>query len=563
MSFASVDSGSLPSGRPDRDRFDERPKSVEQWLAQLPVADPNVTGRRILDVLEAASATKLKPEARLGHLTQLERIVAYVVDSLRKRYHLQPLPLPSRSAQAARLLFQLSEAMVRGYRLVLLTDPRGLFGLRRGQRARAQLGVCRHTGVVLMECWQLYRRPPPGVWITLHGSWRVASAQRIHRRQMPALDGRRSVDDVYKQLLLTAACDPWRMPRGQVQVVHRMLGELARYAVFGEVDGKGGPAFLVNAEGDEEPCPVDAAQGQPTENALYLQTDGLCRVLSERRDKQLRTDRGGDDRGDDDATTMQDMIDALARTTSRAFDRSPQRGSVSLVFGLSRIRRVLEVASEKAATEPVGNGSDFGATELTWEGAEDLDDDIWEISSQLRADAEHLVAAPVEGFSGREYGDAETEQERGWHLVNRSPGGYCLHCPENSGSRARVGEIVLLSHIEGGHGGRGETAVVRWLKREGGAGMRIGVELLGTEPLPVMAAVLNPDMATTDPRESLLLQAGPDGKPDETLVVPPMQVATEYRVEVRGSTLVRELELLEERQSSPVFRQFAFRGMGH
>ncbi len=558
--FAHIDPSRVPDTRPDRSQLDGRRRAVEQWLAQLPVADPDVTGRRLLEKLDNAATCGMKPGARLDLLARLEGMVTYVTDSLRKRYHLQPLPLPSRSARAVRLLLQLAEAMTRGYRLVLITDPGGLFGLGRRHRAQAGAGICRHAGVALLECWHLYRRPPGGVWRILHTAWHEAAAVRAHERRVKGPAGRTSVDSLYKQLLLTAAANPWQMPRGEVQSVFTALQGLARHAllVAGDSSRAADAVFRLDPAEDREPQPVTAKPREHRGGDVLLVTADVVRILEQRLQSTSRGRSRADDAPGREPERIRFLIQALGEPPERGEEREPATGSPDLVFGLNRIHRLLEaeLADDEKQLSP---GSGRTGTELQEPAG--IDEDSWDLLPGMDEEAEHLVASPVAPFRGGDRAEIEADQESGWETVNVSSGGYCLQKTSGGETRARVGELVLLQGQR--QVGREVRAIgmVRWVRRDGATGMRIGVQLLGRSPRPVDAETLDPQPGGAD-RQACLLLTEPDRRDEpDSLLFPPIDLPGDGRIRLQQGSAGHAVEVTGEGASSPAFRQVRLRAV--
>lgn len=557
ISFASVDPENLPTARHDRTVFDDRPKVVGQWLAGLPVADPEITSQRVLEALEKAGSVRMKAGARLAYLLQLETMAAYLTDSLRKRYHLQPLPLSTRSAQAATRLQDVAAAMVRGYRMVLLSDPGGVFGLSRRARAQAYVAICRHTGAVLLEHWHLYRRPSAGIWHTLHACWREASVQGIHRRRVPVGAGRESVEHLYKQFVLTAAADPWRMPRGHVSQVHRLLAPAADLArlVTPDAEAMARATFTIDLDADREPQPLHRDGGDNAVVSVGVLTDAVSRALRSRLENPARHSNDSDAPVASEETLINSLISAFESSPRRGADRHPTQDLVSLTVGLARIRRVL--VSLTAPTEDEEPLPPASATPLPWEADTDSDDDLWSLLPDIGTGAEHLVAAPVGGAVVRRHRRSlDVEQEEGWQVVNSSPGGYCLFMAQVSRTRIRIGELVLLSREDDDVGSDDELGVIRWIQREGVSGIRAGVEIIGCGALPADVRRLGADGPVGDRHEGLMLQTRrtDDPRPD-SLLLHAATLGGDCQVEVVAAGRSRTVSVSADASDSGLFER--------
>ena len=537
MSFARITPDRVPRPGVNRDRLDVRPKAIEEWLSGLPLADPEQTARLLLETLNVTTGIGLKPQVRLRLLGQIEPAVDHATTALRKRYALHPLPLARRGRAAVGLVLDLAEAMARGYRLVTFTDRGGLLGLRAARRAQALAGICHHAGVVLLECWQLYQFPPEGTWETLHRTRRGAGVQRLHQRRVQVSTGRRNtIEQAYKCLLLTAAANPWAMPRGDVLEVFRLLEPIAAEtrlvaAGRGRVEGA---TFMVNVDGDEEPRPLSGAGTAGEGRWLFVDT---ARVLASLRRLDARGRVTGRADPDSDAARIGRLVQVLGQPAIRAQERAAVQSEITLVAGLGRIAHFLQ---RPGGGEQAAAGAVESPVAMYDEGAE------------------HLVASPVAGFHGRD-GGIGIARETGWRETDTSASGCRLRASGAGATRtrARVGELVLVDEPQRTLPGGPRTGVVRWMQRHGTDGVELGVQIIGHDPQPVLAA-LEEDEGLEHAVECLLLAAAPELGQPESLLLPHLQAGPEARLRILDNQGQYLVELAGRHDSTPSFAQFAF-----
>ncbi len=554
--FAELPLEHLPRRGTDRRRFDDRPTAVELWLRELPLANIMATGQRIRHTLEDIAGIGFAPALRIRILQQIEPTVAYLMNGLRRYYlHTNP-PLPTRSRQAAMLAIHLREELARGYRLALLCGEEW-GSLQRRHRAEALLGMARHTAAALLECWNTYREPPPEAWALLHDTRMQAVAAGLHLRRCAHPGGRSRLEDIYLQILLTAAAGPYRMGRGEAMAAFRILAGFAPHASLvpaGHPDA-GGSHFQVDPDSDEGPSPRLTAPDRQPGRMLYITTAGLVTGLEQRLKRQglLWWRRRLTPQ---DSLLMRQLAIGLGAVSTRRFPRKEDHSDAALVVGLSHIHRVLD---EGEAGHP--GVSEFVARNPRRRDPQAADDDIWDLiypRELLKVLDDDDPSAPKNHRDAGAIGEKQAETD--WQLVNASAGGYCLLAARGAQhSRAQVGDIVLVSPMGAGGNALWQTGVIRWLCQHRGSGTRLGVQLIAPCPHPMYTRAELADGRLSEPSRSLLVPSVRPGHEPVTLVTPALHYQEGQRVYLKGQGQTGTFRLERRLEKTALFGQFEFR----
>lgn len=589
--FASVKAGQMPSGGPNRARFDERPAAVRKWIEDLPLGNLPETGRRVHGCLIDLQQIGLAPRARLRVLGQLEETVDYVFAGLGKLYANQPFPLASRARRAARLVITLCEAMARNYRMCLLGDAGGFMGLRKRERALVMTGVCHHSGRALLECWLLFEQPPAGIWRLLHDTYHVAADENLHRVTCIINKRHMSVNSCYKQLLLTDAINPWRMPRGEVLDVYRTLGLCAHVATLDSI-GSGRldqdrPVFLVDPNRDVGSLPARAVDSLESADGMLLHTDKLAAALEtplqQRRwppwkkpEKRTITEA--------ERQRIREIEMMLAVPVKRRSERIEVEERAQIVVGLTAIHHLLqsEVDARLAASTDAHQQARFESRDFSGGEQDNLRRheekrrvdaaDVWDMvysgrgasASAIPEDSitEHMVASvPTDvGSSGPGVSRRRIQTEDFWSLADISATGFCLKAPADAQSTAEAGDLVLVKTASVIQGDGWQIGMVRWLRNSAAGGIRIGVQRLAGAPKPLLASVAKPDGSRTDTVRTLLLPADPVYNAPATLITPVQNYLPETDILLSDGIRSFELKLGRLLEDLGGVRQFTFVG---
>ncbi|MCC5859375.1 MAG: hypothetical protein JJT90_14545 [Ectothiorhodospiraceae bacterium] len=552
--FASCPTHRLPERGADRERFDERPAAVEKWINGLPLANLTAAGRQLLDTLDTLSRIGLNPAPRTRVLQQLEPSVDYVCEGLRKLYLNVPPPLPSRPRAAAQLALQLREEMARGYRMALVTNE---VWRKRSRRVEAATlyGVVHHCTATLVESWGLYKVPPTGCWHLLHVSRRRALEGRLHQRTIHKGKPPRRIEDLYLQVLLTAAAGPYQMGRGEALEAFRTLARVAPRAQLlpaGDAGAAGCP-FRLDPERDAGPMPAVSHQEKAPSTLLSLCTQGMVDEVRKQLKgtgmlwwrKTLPTET---------ATRLKRLTMTLAAATERRESREPDRKPAAIVVGLSHIHRLIDSEDREHLTPSRFQAHSPSPPETALE-QQDVWDQIYSgdvlknVITQEREEAQWVS----------DYSPEQSQAETFWRLVNSSPGGYCLLSLERE-SRAQVGDLVIINTApEEQTAPEWQVGVIRWLRHGADDGLQLGIQTIGRRPTPLYARGEVERGRYSEPSRCLLLPGNPDQETPATLILPTLHFHEGQRVLIRGHEDTGEVRLEEPVERTALFGRYAFR----
>ncbi|MGD8710211.1 MAG: hypothetical protein PVF40_07480, partial [Ectothiorhodospiraceae bacterium] len=250
-------------GAPNDDSFDCRPKAVEDWLQNLPVANLGETSRRVYEALHGVNRLEIRPALRLGFLEQLREIVQYIVEGLRKRYQGRELPLKRKPRQVVELATMLLGEMALGYEILAQSARQGSRGFGRRSLAQSLDRALRYRGRLLVENWIVYLPAPGGTWARIHGLYAIAESSDIAETSVPepllaSRRGRSTPATAYKHILLLAATGPTRLQQGETADVYSLLQHWADRAELlpsDKAEGADGGLFRVPRRDDRGPHP--------------------------------------------------------------------------------------------------------------------------------------------------------------------------------------------------------------------------------------------------------------------------------------------------------------------
>jgi len=440
------------------------------------------------------------------------------------------LPLPEKQRQVANLARELLVEVAYGYKIILLEQLNRLisFGSNKQlpqviQRALSALSR------VLVICYETYAPTPAGIWSEMHQLYRYAVQHNLQQEPVPDYDATSSINLAYKQALMLALADPYRLMQGEVGKILDYLAQFGDQAQLMPLAKTSNPHgfFLIRLESDKPPKAIaQNAADTDARTDILLNTIDLARAIHQ---KIVGLEAGEAPRSLGLPETASDSayLDLLRRllrhwgiAPKRHFNRVQNQAGMEICAGLRAAHYFLYGEEIQPAAEPLPEA------EIT------------------------LHAATLRG----ERGSQQTFSTSSWVIANESAGGLALSKESEEPVHIRVGEVIGLKPDGAASWNVG---VVRWVKSDSPEDLELGVQMLAPNAAPV---TMKPTIAHADAtfQPALLLPELPVMKQAATLLAERgnYQAQREFELTQDGVTRrVRATKLVEQTAS---FEQFQF-----
>ena len=489
-----------------------RPKQLEEWLESLPLTQLFDSARAVCSELARLNRTRLPADDRVKLLDVYAPALARLRAEIAEDYNKAPLPLPAASRQAVNLARELLIEEAYAYKLALLerAGKLKLFGARK-QLLPLIEQVMRSLSDALMLSYQSYLPTPAGVWHEMHELYRYAAQHKLLEEEDTS--GASAVDVIYKQAVLMALTDPYRLPRAELPEVMRIAAQLAPLTElrFGPLPGAQ-QLFTIHPETDKPPKPA-MQQGVEQESrgsewivGTVLLVHRLSEVVAERESGVERS------AGTDVLyTAPKDLLDRLIQCwgapPKRVFRRQSGQATVQICSGINRICRLLSSVTQKDSA--IGDSS--------------------------------RISIPV-------FAD-ETLHE--WEVINQSAGGFKLRGQPTGESSINVGEVIAVQY----RGMLGlSIGVIRWAQTFEDDSVEFGVQMLAPR---AEAINLAPALGSRGTQRALLLPDIPALQQPAAIVAMPgnYQPEREFMMALTKQTdTIRAGELIEKTACYELFR---------
>ncbi len=464
--------------------------------------------------------------------------------------------------------------MARGYHKSLGTQ--GKHSALATQRALSYLGQ------MLLRAYQVYAPYPDGVWLAIHGLYQQADAQGYAqtsiKENITDSECDRSIENVYKHILLLALACPYRLRQGEVERIDTWLCEWAQHATLTRITEARSPngMFVTNFDADDPPTylVLRSTKYNP-ESCRLLNAARLADSIRETLGRQRR-EQGNKAQHINDHTLRRLML-AWGVMPQRRFSRTQKHSTAVVAMGLSTAHYFISgeneiVEGDSSAPRLFNKPANFTASN-TAEQAGTMPD-LWELTdvhlargAQPQAkDSQYIEFTPghdpfaVKSQLKTPAAPAQQTpayQTHLWKMINVSAGGYRLLWDNRENSQAQVGELLGLrenNELDSFHLSLG---VVRWMKCETELGLELGVEMLAPGAVAVGTKIhkINGD---NEYLRSLLLPAIKALGQPATLLTPALPYHTGDILMVSSHGKEARVELTKIMENTGSFAQYQF-----
>lgn len=563
--------------------FDIRPKRVEQWLSELPMANVGETARQIFGVLTETNRYNLPAQDRLRLLETLREPVHYLTEAFKKHFVGISFPLPGKNRQIAALTREIYTEMATGYKTAL-EDSLARTGLFRDTKTLALLAhrAITYLGRILLTVYQVYAPVPGGLWRELHTLYRFAEEHKLattaitdnQHRQLP----KSTLASEYKRLLLLSLTSPYRLRQGEVEKVYVNLERWVGHCRLGSLNhnDKQSGHFVIVLNADYPPRYTTASQQtQHPEYCRSLNNDELARIIREqimRNSEETLTTLTGIDI--QTPTLSSDLMRRLMLTwgmsPKRSYSRVVKRDRVQVALGLRAAHHFILAShghNHPEAHDAAGAGNDKPFNQPAHYRSQTVKDinetqpDVWDMiyphevtAFEPLRDSEPAQPLPFDSPHSKEY------QTQTWKLINESAGGCCLVNPGREQANVLVGELIAIHHVDAPEPDTWSIGIIRWMKTDDTEGLHLGIQML--TPSAEAGGIKPASHPKQNNYQRCLLLPALDGiGQPATLVLPPVPYREGNKLLLQVAGRESPIALTKMVENTGLFAQFQFNSL--
>jgi len=525
--------------------LDLNPKALQAWREGLPLANLQETTRQVFTLLKDANRLQISEKARLLLLGALRPQIDYISGALTKGAQGHAHPLPEKIT-----------------RLVQLNS-------RERQLADALQAVLHFLGRIVLESYRTYVPFPEGLWGEIHAIYALAEERRLVQMKSERFseDGRMTLGDSYKRLMLLALASPYHFERGTIDLLHRRLSEWSSACDLKPFDGGDNDDTHIVVRLDSSAPPsfqvTEGDEGEEHAEVRVLDGNMLIAIIENEIERQEgeETPKKRDDGMPRLPTPVLRMLrESWSGPTTRGQMRYQGDVQVQVAIGLNAACYFL-AHGHGASDELVEPGPSVEAPadveELSLEVNErpvDLQEGGLVSTTEQKRDKVADMLLPQEAAAAwTENRSQEKPRSFGCRTIDFSASGCQLICAKESELTISVGDLLCIG-FDDTSTGRWKIGTARWIRQRSGQETQVGVRILANEGRGVKAGVCDETGYVGDVSDCILLP----GKEGVTLLTPRMPFATEKMVFMQHGEEEHFIRLGVNTENSSRFGRFEF-----
>ncbi|HEY5789388.1 MAG TPA: PilZ domain-containing protein [Gammaproteobacteria bacterium] len=572
----------VPEQSPGPLPMDLNPKALQVWRDTLPLANLKETSRRVYTLLREINRLEASEKQRLQFMQTLHPSFDYISNGLSKACQGHAHPLPEKVVRLVQVNQEFLAEVAIGYKILVLEalSRRLLFGSRERQMAEAMQAVLHYLGRIILESYRTYVPFPEGIWGEVHALYQLAEKRKLGQVKAEAFaeDGRLSLDDCYKRMLLLALASPYHLERGTIDAIHQRLVDWVHACKLRRLEDAGDYEVQIVVRLDSNKPPffevIDCSAGQldQAEYQHYRMVDATAldailehelEQLQYAEDKANKTDnKAGKGAKPLKPELLRMLRDCWSGPTTRAESRYSGEVEVEVAIGLNAAHYYLthghgasleEIGPEPVAPEPE---DDAGESELSLEisAAPPPGDGSPVTTTEAKRDrvAELLLPADA-AASWTQLRSVAPPASYRCRTLDFSANGCQLLCPRDSRLTLNVGDLISVG-FEQSASGHWKLGVVRWIRQRNDGDTQLGVLILANQGRGVLAGVCDEHgyFADLSPCVELPGKAGP------TLLTPRMPFASGKMVVIDDEQQEHFVRLGDNLESGSRFARFYY-----
>jgi hypothetical protein len=559
--------------------FPTHPRKAKKWLTDLPQANMGEMTKQIFGAVREINRTKLPAKQRLEIMEMLRAPSRSIFNNLKKYFINRTFPLPEKSKKIVNLNQALLQEMALGYKIIVQQAADKSEKVDDKSQVIAIARAIKYQSELLLRASEIYAAMPDNIWKDAHQMFAYAVEIKAHRNAINDNEnpnGKATIEDIYKQMLLFALSRPTALRQSDSERVYNKLYNWVTQTNLGvqTQENQINRFFCARIEEDRPPSYVNQQDCDSDNKVFTLETadlvDNIRKEISSASRKQDTITVG------DELST--ETLKALAMSwgvmPKRRFSRAGSHGNIAAAIGLAHAAKMIRESNLPESLESMQDNFSAGDS-FTLETIPDELKSVQDESSGYMTHTEigktdnnawDMVAkgnAMTDAFEKqRRLREAESlklnkeDDDLHWEVVNISAGGYCLRWNSDTTSKAQIGELIAIHEREANGSYEWRVGAIRWMQFTSANGLEIGVQVLS--PKVIAAQVQRLNRLDEAPFDALMVPGIRPLNQPATIVLPAHAFKTgdKLRVEVFEQNI--EIKLGDKKEHTGSFTQFQF-----
>ena len=281
----------IPKQQNDPRRLKEfEMKALQQWIAELPTANPGLATRLILDFIKEFNSIEMPVQLRLDALELLRSSVFVVEDYLRARLIKTGFPKEDNDKKILSLLVSVEKEFTTGYWIALKELTRRDIGWFQGKNAALSIQrTIKGLGSIIISYFIMGMPIPDWVWIDLHSLYQLSVKIKKDTSKVANNDANQcykagTPQECYQQILLLSLADPAGLMQKEILLVDNFIETIASLvSLKNEPVSSQAVQCIIMIDEDKPPHYQLEGSAKADSGALYMNLTKLYKALDRKK----------------------------------------------------------------------------------------------------------------------------------------------------------------------------------------------------------------------------------------------------------------------------------------
>ncbi|MDP3878155.1 MAG: hypothetical protein Q8Q50_14355 [Methylobacter sp.] len=263
-------------------------KALQQWVAELPTANPGLATRLLHDFLIDFNTLEMTAQLRLDALELLSASVYVIEDYLRSRLIKTGFPKEDNDKKILSVLVSIEKEFTIGYWIVLKELTRRDVGWFQGKNTALAIQRCiKGLSSIVISHFIMGMPIPDWVWIDLHSLYNLSVTLKNSSTKVSnetSLSNKPSTpEECYRQILLLSLADPTGLMQKEILQVYSFIESINTLVSLKKdpVNGQQIQCIVLTDEDKSPHCQIET--GIKNDSAiLYLDLTKLFKAFKQK-----------------------------------------------------------------------------------------------------------------------------------------------------------------------------------------------------------------------------------------------------------------------------------------
>jgi hypothetical protein len=208
-------------------------KALQQWIAELPTANPGLTTRLIYDFIREFNTIEMTVQLRLDALEHIRSSVLVVEDYLRAKLIKTGFPKEDNDKKILNTLVSIEKEFTTGYWIALKELTRRDIGWFQGKNAALLIQrTIKGLSSIIISYFIMGMPIPDWVWIDLHSLYKLSveikkDTTKVANNDVNQSNKASTPQECYQQILMLSLADPAGLMQKEFLLVYYFIETIA------------------------------------------------------------------------------------------------------------------------------------------------------------------------------------------------------------------------------------------------------------------------------------------------------------------------------------------------